>query len=233
MLGGAHIIPAMEQPEVLPLPNMIRPNRSRNGGGIAAASKRVEHDPSTGQFVASRKASLTEQQAAFVRAYVRNGGNVGEAGKLAGYSTSGAHATFRSPAIIEAIRQEQARIVGCEVGSASIAVCLSIMRDPGARNADKVAAARLGMEAARLIRTKEAPTGLGTKALGDMSLDELEAFIAGGNAALAAKTAPKVIEGAPVSAPDDGGSGDLPAEMAGMQSPIDGDGAEMASDPTP
>jgi hypothetical protein len=58
------------------------------------------------------------------------------------------------------------------------------------------------MEAAKLIkRDKQDANPLGTKALSEMSMDELETFIGAGNAALAARPTVETIDSAPNSAP--------------------------------
>lgn len=103
-----------------------------------------------GRFVA---VGLTDQQAAFVREFVANGGIALKAAEAAGYSEprSEGWRLTRNKAVLEAIRIEQARVLASEVGSASVATVLAVMRDTGAANKDKLQAARLGAEMARLI----------------------------------------------------------------------------------
>lgn len=171
--------------------------QGHGGGGLAYQGGAIVRDKRTGQFATGP--GLTEQQADFVRFYVLNGGHSIKAAEAAGYAQPQPRAweLMRNPAVLAAIREEQARTLYAEVGAASVATILAVMRDPGARNSDKVAAARLGMEAAKLIKSDKAKgeNPLGSKALADMNMDELETFIAAGNAALANKRQPVILDG--------------------------------------
>jgi phage terminase small subunit len=165
------------------------------GGGVALAAGAISRDRHSGQFVTG--ADLTAQQRAFVGQYVANGGKGTEAAREAGYAEPSREAwrLMRNPAVLAAIREENARVLYAEVATASTAAILLCLRDPGARQSDKMQAARLGLEAAKIIkRDKTDANPLGSKALSEMSMDELETFIAAGNAALAGRDA-KVIEG--------------------------------------
>lgn len=171
------------------------------GGGVAFAEGAVSRDRHSGQFVAT--SDLTELQGRFVLEYVRNGGQAGKAATTAGYrdGANAAFANMRNPAILAAIRDEQARTLYAEVGSASVATVLSVMRDQGARNADKIQAARLGAEMAKLIKRDKTDNNLlNSKAFSEMNMEELETFIAAGNAAISARPTVETLDNAQDSA---------------------------------
>lgn len=158
------------------------------GGGLAVRAGATIQDARTGQFEAGN--GLTEQQAAFVSAYVANGGRATDAAREAGYEDvkSAAYRSVRNPAILTAIRAEQARVLYSEVGSAVVSVVLEIARDVNAKDADRLNAVRLGAEMAGFIKNTKLKDNnpLNSKAFSEMSMDELEAFVAGGAAALRA-----------------------------------------------
>jgi len=99
------------------------------------------------QFVAH---GLTALQYAFVVAYVRNGGNVALAAREAGYGGEYRN-QISSAAVSEAIRREQARVIGSELGTIAIGTLRNILLDESARNSDRLTAVRLSFEAARFI----------------------------------------------------------------------------------
>lgn len=127
-----------------------------------------------GRFVAS---GLTDQQRLFVREFVANGGVAERAAAAAGYAVpqSEGWRLTNNKAVLEAIQHEQARVVLSEVGSASVATVLMVMRDSGAGHKEKIAAARLGAEMARIIGKRQGEdTGHGKKDPSDMSPDEIK-----------------------------------------------------------
>jgi phage terminase small subunit len=138
---------------------------------------------------------LTDQQKAFVREYVRNGGSGADAARAAGYSAARpaqqAHDLLALPHIQEAIHREQARLIGGGLASKAVEVVQRILHD--AALADTVSGQKLQLEAAKTVLDRAghiAPKAseaemIGDKPLTEMSLDELDAFIRAGQAALA------------------------------------------------
>jgi len=170
------------------------------GGGVAAKAGAVVQGRG-GQFVGSGE--LTDLQREFVRQYVRNGGNGTAAARAAGYAQERADKTawelLRLPHVMAALRQEQARVIMAEGVSVAIGTALDVAKNPAHKGSERVAAARLLLEAGRVIGNKAQdagglPSGM-DKPLSEMTLSELEAFIAAGSAALKQRDAPKTIEG--------------------------------------
>jgi hypothetical protein len=145
---------------------------SMTGGGLAVRQGAVTQDRS-GRFVGT--GGLTEAQRAFVSAYVRNGGDATAAAKIAYPEASRPDAqgwsALRSKRVLEAIRGEQARVVLAEVGSATVATVLDVMRTGGHR--ERIAAARLGAEMARLVGKASADADRNKKDPADMSQAEV------------------------------------------------------------
>jgi hypothetical protein len=110
-------------------------------------------------------------------AYVQNGGNGTTAAQEAKYP--GHHsALLRSSAVIAAIRQEQARVICGELGSIAIGTIRDVMRDPAARNSDRLTAARLAFEAARFIGRAATPEAAARdKPVAEMTAAELDTLI--------------------------------------------------------
>jgi hypothetical protein len=96
--------------------------------------------------------TLNENQAAFVREYVRNGGNATAAAITAGYSKERARHTgwdlTHLPKISDAIKKEQMRHIGGELANVALGTLSSIMRDEAAPAAARVQASRWVLEAA-------------------------------------------------------------------------------------
>jgi phage terminase small subunit len=142
-----------------------------------------------------RVRQLTEQQKTFVREYVRNGGCGADAARAAGYAASRpaqqAHDLLALSHIQEAIHREQARLIGGCLASKAVEVVQRILHDEAL--AGSVAGQKLQLEAAKTVLDRAGhiapkasePEMIGDKPLAQMSLDELEAFIRQGQAALA------------------------------------------------
>jgi phage terminase small subunit len=121
---------------------------------------------------------LTEQQAIFVKEYVRNGGRGSDAAREAGFSEKSAGkyawALMEKPHVLEAIHREQRRAF-TELAAISLGQAQAMLEDPktpaGARvELIKTVCDRAGLAALR--NADEAP-GEG-KPLRDMSIEELE-----------------------------------------------------------
>jgi hypothetical protein len=96
--------------------------------------------------------AINEQQAAFVREYVRNGGNGSAAAIVAGYKKDRARNTAwelcQKPKILEAIKLQQARYLSGELSNVALGTLGNIMRDETAPAAARVQASRWVLEAA-------------------------------------------------------------------------------------
>jgi hypothetical protein len=142
--------------------------------------------PSGGTHQTQLIDSLSDGQRAFVRAYVMSGGNAAFARQASGLS---AHAStfLRSATISAAIRAEQAAVISGELASIAIGTLRDIMRDSQARNSDRVAAARLSLEAARWIgRAAPQDTNTANKPIAEMTAAELDSLISDTQRALQA-----------------------------------------------
>lgn len=138
---------------------------------------------------------LTEQQKTFVREYVRNGGCGADAARAAGYAASRpaqqAHDLLALPHVQEAVHREQARLIGGTLASKAIEVVHRILHDDAL--AGTVSGQKVQLEAAKSVLDRAGhiapkawePEMIGDKPITEMSLDELDAFIRQGQAALA------------------------------------------------
>lgn len=136
---------------------------------------------------------LTEKQEAFAAYFVAGGGDGKAAAKAAGYAerhcAQEAYRLTRNFGVQRLIRQEQQRLIGGRLCSQALGVLESIMLDPaapaGARvDACKTILDRGGLPAipANLI-VQDAVNG--DRALADMSLEDLQAFVLAGREKLA------------------------------------------------
>jgi hypothetical protein len=175
---------------------------AKGGGGLAVAAGAVANAPATGRFMES--SGLTDQQTAFIAAYVANGANAPEAAKQAGYShwQSESWRLMQNPAVRAALHAEaDKRLAGA--GAIGIGVLVEIARDKGAPAPSRVSAAKWLAEAAGhgLAARKAGETDGETKPLEEMTAAELVAAIAGIHGAVQQMTAEKaeaeslVIEG--------------------------------------
>jgi len=126
------------------------------------------------------RSELSDMQAAFVVAYVVNGANGTAAAREAGYPNDrmDARRLLGSPMILAAIRLEQARVIGAELSTIAIGTLRKVMLDDNARNADRVNASRLALEAARWIgRGMSEDRNTHERPLSELSAAELDAVI--------------------------------------------------------
>lgn len=134
--------------------------------------------------------AIDAREKAFVREYVRTGGNGVAAALKAGYAEPKVAAIelTRRASLSLAIRAEQIRYVSGELGSCALRTIAQVMRDESFRASDRLAAARLAMEAARMIgrAAADAPR---ERPIAEMSTAELDAMLAQTQAALSQLTA--------------------------------------------
>lgn len=166
------------------------------------AVMKIEHD---GAEAPELSGVLTAKQSAFVSQFVALGGQQGKAAELAGYAdaAASAHRLVRLPHIQAAIRAEQARLV-LEGGAKGLQWMVKALDDAKLPGAVRFQSAKWLAEAAgHGLAAQRAQLGLpaSDKPLSDMTLDELDAFIAAGKRgvehmkAQAAEQAQKTIEG--------------------------------------
>jgi len=160
------------------------------GGGDAFAYGAIKRDRRSGAFIAAD--GLTEQQAAYVREMVRNGGQEQAAARAAGYSPdsmrSNLYALRRNHKVVDALRRERENWIQTTGGSLAIKTLEALMLDPATSGQVKLQAAKFTLEAAgHGLAAQKARMGLPDpdKPLSEMSLSELEAFLSAGSAAIA------------------------------------------------
>jgi hypothetical protein len=133
--------------------------------------------------------ALTEKQATFAKAYVQNGGNGMQAAADAGFSDprTASWRLLRLPHVQAAIRAERERAIATEGASIAWATMKDLMQNPKYTGAVKFQAARWTLEAAGSgLAAHRAALGLpdNDKPLSEMTLAELDAFMAAGKQAL-------------------------------------------------
>lgn len=127
----------------------------------------------------------TDKQAAFVTAYATTGLNGTEAARLAGYSSPRTDAVrlLSLPHVRAAIRAQRETIINGDLAQKALAT-LSELMEPGTPAPVRLGASRTALEMARHLGGKVDPV-LIDKPVGEMSVDELQRFIAEGQDALA------------------------------------------------
>lgn len=139
-------------------------NTARNAAGQTAGSKR-----------------LTEQQQAFVAAYVGNGGKQTVAAKTAGYAfprVEGYH-LLTLPRIVAAVKKHHDQALCGNLASLALDVVKEILNDPRKDKDFMQIKARVALkviERAGIGADQDAVESAG-KAFGSMSIAELEAFV--------------------------------------------------------
>jgi len=129
------------------------------------------------------KAGLTQQQAAFVAAYLANP-NASEAAKVAGYAfPQNGYQALKSPAVQKAIRDARSRLIETEGATMAYNTLVDLMK-PGNPGNVRLGAAKYLMDAAG---HGAKPESAKEKSLQDMSADELAETIARLDQALAGK----------------------------------------------
>lgn len=155
--------------------------KKQNGGGVAFEEKSVVNG-SSGRFVATN--ALTELQSDFVREYVRNGGNVAQAAKAAGYKTTRhCYEVLNLPHVRQAIQIEREKVLETDLPSLGVKVIKEMLQDVETPKAVK---AKLAMWAVDRVHGTKAGTGIDGKgkSLDEMTFQELQDFAKKGRQAL-------------------------------------------------
>ncbi len=128
----------------------------------------------------------TEMQQAFAMSYVANGGNASEAAKSAGYSAVSARqqgsALLDKPHVVAAIHAEQARLIGTDLATTAVGVVRSVLQGKPDTEVGKKLQADVAikvLDRAGHVAPKAADVDVGpTKPMNEMTVQELEAFVA-------------------------------------------------------
>lgn len=150
----------------------------------------------------------TDRQARFVQLYSTSGINGVEAARLAGYASpeTESRRLLTLPHIRQAIRGARETIIQGDLAKLALETLGQLMANESTPAAVRHSAARTSLEMSGHL-TGKAPEALESKALGEMTIDELQRFIEAGEGKLAeimdkAKIVPaKVIPSA--RTPDD------------------------------
>lgn len=145
---------------------------------------------------AKRASELTEKQRLFVRAMARNACNQKTAAISAGYSgpeVAGSN-LMSNPLIRQAISEERERYLCGEMASIALGTMRHLMTDQGVSAAVRFQSARWVLEAAGHNNKEIKKLGFDPdKPLTEMSLSELQAFIAAGSQAVESMKRPRLI----------------------------------------
>lgn len=133
--------------------------------------------------------NVTEMQRAYAAAYVTNGAQEEKAAISAGYSKATARSIgwklARNPAVMALIRREQTLQLVNKGATIAIETLIDVMRDKKTSGAVRVEASKTMLDrAGHISKAQVKPESSGPKALNDMTIDELDAFIAGGAKAI-------------------------------------------------
>jgi len=121
----------------------------------------------------------TDNQAAFISALVLEGCNPTEAARRAGYAQpkQRAYELLRKPHIIDAIRQEQERLLSGELTNVAMATLRQIMENENCTPAARVAASRAVLEAAGMFKKPPLSGRERQTSLAEMSREELQSML--------------------------------------------------------
>lgn len=143
------------------------------------------------------KTQLTEKQKNFAYQYVRLGGNRTRAAQAAGYSSPDNRTSYllvNNPLIQQEIRKQREKQLHTETATLALSVMTDLMIDTKISPSVRFQAARWTLEAAG--HNSNENKGLGfdqDKPLTEMSLNELQAFIAAGSQAVETMKQPRVV----------------------------------------
>ena len=158
-----------------------------NGGGVAAAQGAIANGGS-GRFVGTSQ--LTDRQRQFVVYYVHNGGHAAAAARAAGYETpaQAAHRNLGSRRVQEAIKREREKFINGDLANAAACCIRDLITDTDTPANVRFQASKWALEAAgHSTKGADAAADGGDKSLNEMTIDELQAFINGGQQAIADK----------------------------------------------
>lgn len=125
---------------------------------------------------------LTEQQVRFVAEFVSNGGNGKQACVTAGYAAKSAHQEayrlLRKPHVLEAVRKEQARVLGT-MSAKALHVLDQLLGDTEISPAVRLDAAKTILDRAGYVSARNPSHSISSddRALTEMSADELRALL--------------------------------------------------------
>lgn len=126
--------------------------------------------------------ALTPQQHDFVKYYVATGGNGAEAARKAGYSEQSARqiasTLLDKPHVAEAVRREQRRALA-RIANKAIVTLEGFLDDKAAPAGARIDAAKTVLDRVGITgKVAEAEEALSGKRLSEMSIEELEQYIA-------------------------------------------------------
>jgi hypothetical protein len=154
------------------------------GGGAAVAQGITKNSPRNGRFVSDGR-NLTDRQRRFVHEYVRNGGNGNAAVAAAGYTTAHPHASLRAllrkPHVIEALHTERQKVLRGGLANRALGVLAELMDDPATPPPVRFQTARTVLQMAGHDGGEDPDRNPPDKPLIEMSIAELEAFVADGS----------------------------------------------------
>ena len=172
------------------MPQQLMPRIKRTkgqvgaGGGTAVAQGITKNSPRNGRFVSDGR-SLTDRQRRFVHEYVRNGGNGNAAVAAAGYTTAHPHAGLRAllrkPHVIEALHTERQKVLRGGLANRALGVLAELMDDPATPAPVRFQTARTVLQMAGHGAGEDPDRNPPDKPLIEMSVAELEAFVADGS----------------------------------------------------
>ncbi|MGH9427031.1 MAG: terminase small subunit, partial [Terriglobia bacterium] len=125
---------------------------------------------------------MSNKQAAFVVAYVSNGGNATQAAREAGFSEKSARqiggCLARKPHVQKAIEAEQRRTLQGRLASRALRVLEDIMNDTSAPAGARVDAAKTVLDRAGMVALREPAQDPYEGPMNEWTLEQLENFIA-------------------------------------------------------
>lgn len=126
---------------------------------------------------------LTDLQAGFVKEFVRNGGNAAQAAKEAGYTRARpdqvGYELQRVPHVQSAIQAEIRRSLSVDLAGLALGVVRGILEDKTMEPKIRLDAAKVALDRGGYVAPKAADASTdGLRELHEMSVSELEAFLA-------------------------------------------------------
>ena len=189
---------------------------SRRGSGVAARGGAVTNEKGTGKIAAT--GGLTPMQRKFVRLYVRNGGQSHAAAIESGYDPGrvrqAVYELMGLPKVRDAIRRESERYIQSNVSQKALGTMERLLDDESTPHNVQFQAAKWCLETAGIGGQNSQVSDIpDDKPLDEWSITELQAFIDGGQQALAqrrdqAGAEADAIDVTPDSAPDSAQSDD-------------------------
>ena len=161
---------------------------SSGGGGVAASQGALVNRSGSGQFAGTGE--LTDKQRRFVRFYVHNGGHAAAAAESAGYENpaQSAHQILRSKRVQAGVKREREKFIDGDLANAAACCIRDLITDKDTPANVRFQASKWALEAAgHSTKGADAAADGGDKSLNEMTIDELQAFINGGQQAIADK----------------------------------------------